>query len=83
MLFWKRDSILNKIKNKDKIIRFVIFLFCAFGLGMLYNVFFVPYNLVIGGIGGLAIIVKDLTGFDTSLFNNIATVILLTLSFPM
>lgn len=81
MLFWRKQTTLNKIKNKDKFLRFVIYLFCAFGLGLLYNLFFVPYNLVIGGIGGLAIIVKDFTGIDTSLFNNVATVVLLIISF--
>lgn len=78
---FKKESILEKITNKNHRRRLVIYFICVFFLALLYNVFFVPYNLVIGGVGGLAIVVKTLTGFSTTLFNNIATVLLLTISF--
>ena len=78
---FKREDILKKITNKNHIKRLVIYLVCVFFLAMLYNCFFVPYNLVMGGVGGLAILVKDLTGFSTTLFNNVATVILLAISY--
>lgn len=77
---FKKEDILQKIKNKDAVFRFCVYLFAVFCLSLLYNLFFVPYSLVIGGVGGLAIVVKDLTGFSTSLFNNIVTIILLLIS---
>lgn len=79
--FFKKENILEKIKYKNHGKRLLIYFVCVFFLALLYNCFFVPYNLVMGGIGGLAIVVKDLTGFSTTLFNNIATVILLIISF--
>lgn len=78
---FKKENILDKITNKNHVRRLIIYFVCVFFLAILYNCFFVPYNLVIGGVGGLAIVVKDLTGFSTTLFNNIATVILLIISF--
>lgn len=79
--FLKKEDILKKINNKDYIFRFCVYLAAVFCLSLLYNLFFVPYNLVIGGVGGLAIVVKSLTGFSTSVFNNIVTFILLVISF--
>ena len=79
--FFKKENILQRINSKNHVKRLLIYFICVFLLAILYNCFFVPYNLVMGGVGGLAIVVKDLTGFSTTLFNNIATIILLTISF--
>lgn len=79
--FFKKDNILEKITNKNHIKRLIIYFICVFFLAMLYNCFFVPYKLVMGGVGGLAIIINDFTGFSTTVFNNLATVILLAISF--
>lgn len=78
---FKKENILEKITNKDYLKRLFIYFICVFFLAILYNCFFVPYKLVMGGVGGLAIIVNDFTGFSTTVFNNIATIILLTISF--
>ncbi len=77
----KKKDVLDVIKNKDKVMRFVVFLVCTFCLALLYNVFFVRYNLVIGGISGIAILVKNIFGISTTVFNNVCTFILLTISF--
>lgn len=79
--FFKKENILDKVKNKNHVKRLLLYFVCVFFLAMLYNCFFVPYNLVMGGVGGLAIVVKDLTGFSTTLFTNIATIVLLTISY--
>lgn len=79
--FFKKESILERIENKNYIKRLLIYFLCVFLLALLYNCFFVPYNLVMGGVGGLAIVVKDLTGFSTTIFTNLATIILLIISF--
>ena len=76
-----KEDILNKITNKNYLKRLIIYFVCVFFLAILYNCFFVPYKLVMGGVGGLAILVNDLTGFSTTVFNNLATIVLLTLSF--
>jgi len=78
---FNKEDILKKITNKNHVRRLMIYFACVFFLAMLYNSFFVPYGLVMGGVGGLAIVVKHLTGFSTTLFNNMATIILLTISF--
>lgn len=78
---FKSENILEKITNKNHVKRLIVYFICVFFLAMLYNCFFVPYKLVMGGVGGLAILVNDFTGFSTTVFNNIATVILLTISF--
>ena len=78
---FKKENILEKITNKNHLKRFIIYLVCVFFLAMLYNCFFVPYKLVMGGVGGLAIIVNDFTGFSTTVFNNLATIVLLLISF--
>ncbi len=78
---FNKENVLDVITNKNHVKRLVIYFMCVFFLAMLYNCFFVPYKLVMGGIGGLAILVNDFTGFSTTVFNNIATVILLTISF--
>lgn len=78
---FKKENILEKITNKNHIKRLIIYFVCVFFLAMLYNCFFVPYKLVMGGVGGLAIIVNDFTGFSTTVFNNLATIVLLSISF--
>ena len=77
---FKKDY-LKRISNKNFIKRFAIYIFCTFLLALTYNVFFVRYNLVVGGVSGLAIVIKDLFGIGTSIFNIIATVFLLLISF--
>jgi len=78
-IFTKKD-ILREVESRNKIIRLIIFLVCCFFVALMYNVFFVPNNLVIGGVGGLAIVMKQVFGLNTSLFISIMTIILLILS---
>ena len=79
-LFIKKD-ILKKVESKNKVIRLIIFFVCCFFVALMYNVFFVPNNLVIGGIGGLAIVIKTVFGLNTSVFICIMTIFLLILSY--
>ena len=76
-------NILKKIENKHKQMRFLIFLICSFMVALIYNVLFVGNNLVIGGFGGLAIVFKQLFGWNTSIFISISTIFLLILSYIM
>lgn len=79
--FFIKKDILKKVEQKYKSTRLIIYLIsCAF-VALCYNLFFVKNNLVIGGIGGLAIILKDLFNINTSIITGIATTILLTISY--
>lgn len=59
-LFQKaRDNILEKIENKNLIRRYLLLIVGIFIYAVSYNVFLTPNNLVIGGSGGIALIIKD------------------------
>jgi len=79
-LFIKKD-ILKEVESRHKVLRLIIFLVCCFLIALIYNVFFVPNKLVIGGVGGLAIVIKTVFGLNTSVFISIMTVVLLILSY--
>lgn len=79
--FFKQEEILKKVEEKNKIIRLIIYFICVFLVALSYNVFFVPNNLVMGGMGGLAIVVKQAFGLNTSIFLLLTTIILLILSY--
>ena len=65
-------------KNVTRIIYFLLGLF-IFSFG--FSFFLLPNNLVFGGVSGLAIIFKEICGFDTSLFVFIVSLFLLIISF--
>lgn len=79
--FFHHKNILKKVEEKNKTIRFCIYLFCCFFVALFYNLFFVPNNLVTGGMGGLAIVVKEVTGLSTSIFLLASTIVILILSY--
>lgn len=73
-------KITKKIEDKNKILRIIIYIICLIFTAISYNIFFVPNNIVLGGMGGLAIVIKEAFGLSTSVFLLISTVILLILS---
>ena len=77
----KKTDILNKINQNKLVGRFAVFLFGIFGLGMCYNLFFVPNKLVVGGVSGLSIVVHEITGIPNNLFIYLMSAILIILSF--
>lgn len=79
--FFKQEEILKKVEEQNKVIRLIIYFTCVFLVALFYNVFFVPNNLVMGGMGGLAIVVKKTFGLNTSIFLLLSTVFLLLLSY--
>lgn len=74
------DSILEKVKKKNRISRFIVLLIGCFIVALIYNAFIVPEHVVYGGVGGIAIIVNQLTNIDTTLFINIVTMALAAVS---
>ena len=66
---------------KEIIITGVSFVFGTFCLALCYNLFFVPNNIVVGGMSGLGIVLHELTGFNAQAFIYISSFILLIVSF--
>ena len=74
-------NFLLHIKRENIVIKLIYFIFGVFLISMVYNTVFVPKNIVIGGVSGIAIIFKKLTGFDTTKFITISNIVLLIVSF--
>ena len=77
----KKADILNKINQNKFISRFLVFLFGIFGLGMCYNLFFVPNKLVVGGVSGLSIVIHEITGIQNNIFIYIMSAVLIIFSY--
>lgn len=74
------DDILERVTKKNRIFRIVSLLIGSFIVALIYNSYIVPNNIVYGGIGGLAIIVHNNFGIDTTLFIDLVTIILVIIS---
>lgn len=74
------ENVLEHITKKNRLWRLASLLLGAFIIAFIYNSFIVPYNIVYGGVGGIAIIANKMVGIDTTLFINVATVLLTILS---
>lgn len=71
----------KKMERDNKVIRIIYYILGVFIISLIYNAIFVPNNIVLGGVSGLAIIVKQLTGMSTTIFIDIANAILIIISF--
>ena len=80
-LFHKKISIINEVERKNFLIRLIFFTLASFLYGIIYNTFLVPNNIVIGGMSGLAIVIKEIIGLSTTIFINISTLILVIISY--
>lgn len=67
--------------NKKTIFRGTLLVFSVFVLALCYNLFFLPNDLVIGGVSGLAIVIQKATGFNATTFIYICTIFLILLSY--
>ena len=71
---------MNK-KKRQIVLDGIFFVLSFFLLGICYNLFFVPNELVIGGLSGLSIIVNKVFNLTPSTFILITNIFLLTISF--
>lgn len=78
---FRKKRILPKIQSRNKTTRILLYIVCVILVALSYNIFFVPNEIVMGGMGGLAIVVKKVTGLSTSIFLLLTTVLLLILSY--
>ena len=85
MLFLKKnkisEDILKKLNERDRFKRYTFLIIGCFLLAFAFNVFFSPYNVVTGGISGIAILLENIFGISESLFIAISYAILLLLSY--
>ena len=68
------------VSNKNKLLRNLMMIIGVFLLALNYNMFFVEYDLVTGGVSGLAIVFKDWLGWNDEIFIYIANTLLLIIS---
>lgn len=77
MIKFKNSHILNKVNKNHYLIRLLYLVISCFIFAFSYNAFLVPNNIVTGGVSGIAIIIKELTGLPVSYFIYGATSILI------
>jgi uncharacterized membrane-anchored protein YitT (DUF2179 family) len=72
---------IRNLEDKDTIVSGVSFVLGTFLLALCYNLFFLPNNLVVGGMSGIGIVLEKLTGFSAQLFIYISSILLLIVSY--
>lgn len=84
MLFNKKDKIdeiITKIYSKNKLKRYLTLIIGCLLMALAFNVFFLPTNIVYGGVSGISIVTNKLFGLDAALFIFISSMILLVVSY--
>ena len=76
-------KILDDIDHKDIVKRYIEFSVGCFIVAASFNLFLVDNDLVPGGVGGIAIILKKLFGLNPSVIILIADLLLLVLSYAL
>jgi uncharacterized membrane-anchored protein YitT (DUF2179 family) len=72
------NNILNTIYKKNRIRRYTSFITGVFIMAVSFNLFFLPNNIVYGGVSGISIILRDV--IDPSIFIALTSIILLITS---
>lgn len=75
------NEILKLLNKKNRLKRYTFLVIGCFLIAFAFNVFFLPNNLVTGGVSGVAIVIKNVFGISTSAFIAITYIILLILSY--
>ena len=75
------SKILKRVLDKNRIPRLVLMILGTFLLGLNYNVFLKPNDLIVGGTTSLAIIFNDLFGWNDQIFIYVTAIILIGISF--
>jgi uncharacterized membrane-anchored protein YitT (DUF2179 family) len=72
---------IEKINKKSLTVRLLQFILGCFIVSLAYNIFIASNGLVPGGVGGIAVILNNLFGFDNSIVILIMNIFLLFLSY--
>ncbi len=70
------ENVVKAVKDKNRLIRFGLLAFGVFLCAFNFNLFLLPNNLVIGGMSGVAIIIKKIFNIDPVWFIYISSVFL-------
>lgn len=77
----KENKKIKRIKIMTTIKRYINFIIGAFLVAIAYNVFLASNDIVPGGVGGIAIILKDLFNFENSVTILIIGILLIVASY--
>lgn len=76
----KKSVVINK-ETKELLVTGISFVFGTFCLALCYNLFFVPNDIVVGGMSGLAIVLNKICGINSQVFIYATSILLLVVSF--
>lgn len=77
----KIDEIIKKIENKNLVGRYFTLIISCLLVSLAFNLFFLPINIVYGGVSGVSIIMKKMFDINPSIFILIVSSILLVISY--
>ena len=77
----KIDEIIEKIYSKNRIKRYITLIIGCLLLATAFNVFFLPRNIVYGGVSGISIVTNKIFGINPSVFIFVSSMILLVISY--
>ena len=77
----KLDDILKKVYSKNRFMRYTNLVLGCFLMAISFNLFFLPLDIVHGGVSGVSIVTEKLFGIDPSLLILVCNVFLLILSY--
>lgn len=83
MMFWKKkkkENVIQTIYKKDRVPRYLQFIFGVAIVAISFNVFILPSNIVYG-VGGVAVIFNKLFNYDPAIVILIGSIILLLMSY--
>lgn len=75
-----KDSVINQIYKKDRLIRYALFMLGLLLISIAYNVFVLP-NDIVYGVGGIGVIFYRTMGIDPFIVILIGSILLLILSY--
>lgn len=77
----KTDEILKKIYSKNRIIRYSGLFIGCFLMAIGFNLFFLPLNIVHGGVSGISIVTEKTLNWNPAIFMLIIDLVLLVISY--
>lgn len=75
------DNILEMVKKNKRVTRYFIFFLGCLLYAVAFNLFFLPLNIVYGGVSGISIITKNIWGLNPSTVVLTLSLILLVVSY--
>ena len=77
----KIDEVLKEVYDKSRLVRYSNLILGCFLMAISFYLFFLPLNIVHGGVSGISIVTEILFGIDPSILIFVCNIILLLLSY--